>query len=201
MKSKIMIEELSEEYRMFLPVFWKIDSLFQKEKVIFAIEGGSGSGKTTLSKLLEQVYDCNVFHMDDFFLRPVQRTKERFGEPGGNVDRERFLEEVLLPLSKNEPVDYVRFDCSTFTLLPAKKMIPKRLNIIEGSYSMHPELAGWYDFGVFLDVSPALQEERIKSRNSPEQVKRFFEEWIPMEKRYHDAMKVRERCDLKIQID
>ena len=201
MKSKIMIEELSEEYRMFLPVFWKIDSLFQKEKVIFAIEGGSGSGKTTLSKLLEQVYDCNVFHMDDFFLRPVQRTKERFEEPGGNVDRERFLEEVLLPLSKNEPVDYVRFDCSTFTLLPAKKMIPKRLNIIEGSYSMHPELAGWYDFGVFLDVSPALQEERIKSRNSPEQVKRFFEEWIPMEKRYHDAMKVRERCDLKIQIN
>ena len=201
MKSKIMIEELSEEYKMFLPIFWKIDSLFQKEKVIFAIEGGSGSGKTTLSKLLEQVYDCNVFHMDDFFLRPVQRTKERFEEPGGNVDRERFLEEVLLPLSKNEPVDYVRFDCSTFTLLPAKKMIPKRLNIIEGSYSMHPELAGWYDFGVFLDVSPALQEERIKSRNSPEQVKRFFEEWIPMEKRYHDAMKVRERCDLKIQIN
>ena len=201
MKSEKMIRELSEEYRIFLPVFEKIDSLLQQEKVIFAIEGGSGSGKTTLSKLLEQVYDCNVFHMDDFFLRPVQRTKERFEEPGGNVDRERFLEEVLLPLSKNEPVDYVRFDCSTFTLLPAKKISPKKLNIIEGSYSMHPVLAGWYDFGVFLDISTTLQEERIKKRNSPEQVKRFLEEWIPMERKYHEAMKVRERCDLKIRIN
>ena len=108
------------------------------------------------------------------------------------------METVLLPLSKNEPVDYVRFDCSTFTLLPAKKMIPKRLNIIEGSYSMHPELAGWYDFGVFLDVSPALQEERIKSRNSPEQVKRFFEEWIPMENRYFNVLLFSDRIDITL---
>ena len=201
MKSEKMIRELSEEYRIFLPVFEKIDSLLQQEKIIFAIEGGSGSGKTTLSKLLEQVYDCNVFHMDDFFLRPVQRTKERFEEPGGNVDWERFLEEILLPLSKNEPVNYVRFDCSTFTLLPAKKMIPQKLNIIEGSYSMHPVLAGWYNFGVFLDISTTLQEERIKKRNSPKQVKRFLEEWIPMERKYHEVMKVRERCDLKIRIN
>lgn len=201
MKSEKTIRELPEEYRIFLPVFEKIDSLIQQEKVIFAIEGGSGSGKTTLSKLLEQVYDCNVFHMDDFFLRPVQRTKERFEEPGGNVDRERFLEEVLLPLSKNEPVDYVRFDCSTFTLLPVKKIPSKKINIIEGSYSMHPELARMYDFGVFLDISPILQEERIKKRNSPKQLKRFLDEWIPMERKYHEAMKVRERCELRILIN
>ena len=56
--------------------------------------------------------------MDDFFLRPEQRTPERFSEPGGNVDRERFLSEVLLPLRQGEAVDYRRFDCATFTIAP-----------------------------------------------------------------------------------
>ena len=93
------------ENEMFLPLFEKIDILLQKGKVNFAIEGGSGSGKSSLSKMLEERYDCNVFHMDDFFLRPEQRVPERFMEPGGNVDRERFLETVLLPLSKNETIN------------------------------------------------------------------------------------------------
>lgn len=192
---------IKKEYALFLPLFYEIDRLLQKKTVTFAIEGGSGSGKTTLSSLLEQIYDCNVFHMDDFFLRPHQRTKERFSEPGGNVDRERFLEEVLIPLSKNEVIDYIRFDCATFTLLPARKITSKNLNIIEGSYSMHPEFVEMYDFGVFLDISTELQAERIRKRNSYEFAKRFFEEWIPMEKKYHDAMKVKERCKLKISIN
>lgn len=188
------------EKELFFPLFCKIESMADKDSITFAIDGGSGSGKTTLGKMLEQKYDCNIFHMDDFFLRPKQRTKERFLEAGGNVDRERFLETVLLPLSKKETIDYVKFDCGTFTLLPAKKMTPKRINIIEGSYSMHPDLAWAYDFGVFLEISSSLQEERIRKRNSPELAKRFFEEWIPMERKYHEEMKVKERCELKIFI-
>lgn len=185
----------------FLPLFSAIDLLLKQGKATIAIDGGSGSGKTTLSKLLEERYDCNIFHMDDFFLRPVQRTKERLEEPGGNVDWERFLEEVLLPLEKEEEINYVRFDCATFTLLPAKKIVPKKLNVIEGSYSMRPELAGKYDFSVFLDISPEKQKERIQKRNSQELAKRFFEEWIPMEQRYHEVMNVKERCNLSIKID
>lgn len=185
----------------FLPLLSKIDTLLEHGRVIFAIDGGSGSGKTTLSNMLAQIYDCNVFHMDDFFLRQEQRTKERLSEVGGNVDWERFLAEVLVPLYKEENIDYVRFDCATFDLLPAKKMEPKKLNVIEGSYSMHPKLAEKYDFGVFLEISPKLQEERIRNRNSPELAERFFEEWIPKEQKYHEIMKVKERCDLCIKID
>ena len=32
--------------------------------------------------------------MDDYFLQPYQRTEERLAEPGGNVDYERFKEEI-----------------------------------------------------------------------------------------------------------
>ena len=65
--------------------------------------------------------------MDDFFLRPEQRTPERYAEPGGNVDRERFLAEVLIPLRAGETVQYRRFDCSTFTVLPPKPIAAGRL--------------------------------------------------------------------------
>ena len=166
--------------------------------LIVAIEGGCGSGKTTLAGNLQQIYDCNVFHMDDFFLQPHQRTKERFEEVGGNVDRERFKEEVLIPLKKRDTIYYRRFDCGTFSILPEVIIEPKKLTIIEGSYCMHPELSEYYDFGVFLDVDKELQKERILKRNSPELAKRFFDVWIPMEDEYHDKMNVRERCILHL---
>ena len=53
----------------------KIDELLtQKDRVVVAIDGKYTSGKTTLASKLAEIYDCNVFHMDDFFLRPEQRT-------------------------------------------------------------------------------------------------------------------------------
>ena len=88
--------------------------------------------------------------MDDFFLRPEQRTEARFTQPGGNVDRERFLEEVLIPLREGRPIDYRRFDCATFTIAPPQRIKAGTLNIVEGAYSMHPDLAPYYDLSVFL---------------------------------------------------
>ena len=50
--------------------------------MVVAIDGNSGAGKSTLAALIADVYDCNLFHMDDFFLRPEQRTEERLKETG-----------------------------------------------------------------------------------------------------------------------
>ena len=191
---------IANKYVELLPIFLKIDNLLKNNSAIVAIEGGSASGKTTLSQMLSSTYDCTVFHMDDFFLRPEQRTPERFAEVGGNVDRERFLKEVLIPLSKKEPINYSKFDCSTFTLMPPVKVISKKLTIIEGAYSMHPDLADYYDFSVFLDISPELQKKRIVKRNSPEFAERFFKEWIPLEQIYFSKMKVKERCTVSKRI-
>ena len=95
----------------------QIDTLLEEQTfVIVAVDGKCTSGKTTLAARLAEIYDCNVFHMDDFFLRPEQRTPERFAEVGGNVDYERFQEEVLLPLKSGKAFSYRPFDCSTFTL-------------------------------------------------------------------------------------
>ena len=163
------------------------DLLTQKDAVIVAIDGKCTSGKTTLASKLAKLYDCNVFHMDDFFLRPEQRTPERFAEVGGNVDYERFLEEVLLPLKSSKTFSYRPFDCSTFTLSDPVIVTPKRLNIIEGTYSHHPYFGNPYDLKILLTIDEETQRRRILDR--PVFLhKRFFEEWIPMENRYFDAL-------------
>ena len=61
-------------------------------------------------------------------------------------------------------------------------------------------LEKYYDFSVFLDVSPELQKSRIIKRNTPELTERFFREWIPMEQLYFDVLNVKERCNIVIPI-
>lgn len=183
-------------YVKYLSLFEKLDEMLDKKRVIVAIDGKCAGGKSTFSEILKKVYDCTVFHMDDFFLQPQQRTSERYAKPGENVDWERFLEEVLLPLNKNKEINYRKFDCSTLTLSESQKVFPKKLTVIEGTYSMHPSLRKYYDLSVFLDISPELQKERILKRNSPEIANRFFNEWIPLENMYFSELDIKEKCNM-----
>lgn len=181
-------------------LFSVIDKLPEKCSLTLVIEGPSASGKTTLSEMLREKYNCTVFHMDDFFLRPEQRTPERYAEVGGNLDRERFLEDVLIPLKKGENINYRRFDCSQMKLLEPVVIKPQKLTVIEGVYSMHPAFSGYYDLSVFLDINSELQKERIMKRNTPEKAERFFNEWIPIENKYFSGTDVKSRCDFCIKI-
>ena len=177
-------------------LFARIDRLLaQKGTVLLAIDGPCTAGKTTLANILHSKYGCSVFHMDDFFLRPEQRTAERFAEVGGNVDYERFQEEVLIPLKSRQPFSYRPFDCKTFTLSEPIDVSCKQLNIIEGSYSMHPYFGDPYDLMILLTVDEATQRQRIWKRSAFLQ-KRFFEEWIPMENRYLDGFGIPGKADL-----
>ena len=179
----------------FLPLFTAVDKALEKGRVILTIEGGSASGKTTLANMLKEIYGCTVFHTDDFFLQPCQRTPERFQEAGGNLDRERFFEEVIAPLKENKPVNYRRYDCGTMRILPAVEVLPQKLTVIEGAYSLHPYFGEYCDISIFLDITPDLQKERILKRN-PEMADRFFKEWIPLEEKYFEEMKIKQRCTL-----
>ena len=186
-----------------LPLLASLDrQLAAKKRVILALEGGSAAGKTTLAALLCQIYpDCSVFHMDDFFLRPEQRTPERLAEPGGNVDYERFSREVLTPLHRGETVQYRPYNCHTQTMGDLTEAAPRTLNIVEGAYSMHPALAGCYDLCAFLQISPEMQKKRIRNRNNPEAQTRFFNTWIPLEQAYFAATDAAGRCGLILEVD
>lgn len=136
-----------------------------------------------------------MFHMDDFFLRPSQRTPERLREPGGNVDYERFLGEVLVPLRKGEPFVYRPYDCKTQALKEPVAVQQHPVNIIEGSYSCHPALWDYYDLHIFLTVEPSEQLRRIALRNGTD-LQMFQEKWIPLEEHYFSACQIEQHCEL-----
>lgn len=174
----------------------KIDRLLSvKEQVVVAIDGACTSGKTTLATALSRLYECDLFHMDDFFLREEQRTPERFAQIGGNVDYERFKEEVLVPLESCKPFSYRPFDCSAFTLGEPINVTPKKLSIVEGTYSLHPYFGDAYDLKILLTVTEDEQRKRILERPAFLH-RRFFDEWIPMENRYFDSFDIADKCDL-----
>lgn len=172
--------------------------LKNKDRVLIAIDGRCAAGKTTLAKRLNEEIGCAVFHIDDFFLRPEQRTEERYKEPGGNFDRERFFAEVLTPLLKNEPFSFRPYDCKAQALAAPIFAEPRKLTVIEGSYSCHPSMWEYYDLRIFLTVDNAEQLRRIEHRNGSGALAVFREKWIPLEERYFKAFDLENRCDLII---
>ena len=179
----------------------QIDLLLERiETVVVAIDGSCTAGKTTLAAFLANRYDCNVIHMDDFFLRTAQRTAERLAETGGNVDYERFREEVLENLRTGKAFSYRSYDCSTGKLKAPVEVQPKQLTIVEGTYSQHPYFGDAYDLRIFLQVSAELRQQRILQRPAFLH-RRFFEEWIPMEQQYFKAFSIGEKSHLNLDLN
>lgn len=186
-----------KEYARFPQLYAAMErTLREKGTVNVAIDGNSGAGKSTAAELLSTLFDCNVFHTDDFFLPLEKRTPERMSEVGGNMERERFREEICEKVRKGEPFSYRPFHGSVMSLADPVEVQPKPVNIFEGSYSLHPELREYYDVKVFLSLSPKEQEARILERSGGFMLRRFLEEWIPKENEYFDRMGIREAADL-----
>lgn len=184
---------VKKEYADYCRVFCDIDRLLAVEgtkPVLAAIDGKSGSGKSTLGELIREVYECSLFHMDDFFLQPHQRTEERFAEIGGNVDYERFYDQVLIPVLAGKNFSYRRYDCCSGKLAETIDVTASRLNIIEGVYSQHPYFGEIYDLKYFLTVSDEEQKERILKRNGEFMLERFLNEWIPLENAYFEKFEI-----------
>lgn len=178
----------------------QLDELDKKERVIAAIDGRCGAGKTTLAEQLRKRNGFTVLHMDDFFLRPEQRVPERWDKPGENVDHERFLEEVLIPLTKGESFSYRPFDCHTQDFKEPVEVRPARITIVEGSYSCHPDLWGYYDLHIFLTIDKNEQLRRLTERGRGS-IEMFRNRWIPLEEEYFSAFQIEKRCELRFTME
>lgn len=194
-ENKLHIKEACKE--RFAPVVAAVETLLEEGKdtpILIGIDGKAASGKTTLAYYLSSLFDCNLFHMDDFFLQPHQRTNTRLQEIGGNVDYERFYEEVLSNVLQKKMVYYRPYSCKEQKIQGEVNLPYQKLNIIEGSYSLHPYFKEPYDLKIFTDCSEELQMARIKNRNGEMALIRFQEEWIPKENQYFKTYGIRNGC-------
>ncbi len=192
---------MDRDLALYLPALKAIDKALRETEgpVIAAVDGRCASGKSTFARRAAQVFDsCSVFHMDDFFLPFEKRTPERLAAPGGNVDYERAAAEVFEPLSRGEEVALRVFDCSDGSFGEPETIPFRRLNIVEGSYSLHPALSGYSQVHIFLTCSPEAQMARLEKRESEKSLQNFKDRWIPMEEAYFEKLSVMDQCDVVV---
>ena len=163
------------------------------------------AGKTTLSERLGERYGCNVFHIDDFYLPIVMQTPEVMKEPGGNINYDRFIAEIMAPLTSDSVVVYRPFLCMEQEYAPGVSLKRTGVNVIEGTYSCHPrlreiyaKLMGWEVITLFMDIDDRNQRDRVRGRVGELRFKLFEDKWIPRERDYFSAYSVREYCDYSI---
>lgn len=186
---------VSEYYVNILPALAAIDcAMMEHPRLRVAIDGPCASGKSTLGAALRDIYSCPLIHMDDFFLRPEQRTRERLAQPGGNVDYERFFHEVLSPLTAGQPFSYRPWDCGQGSFGAEIPILPAQLTVVEGSYSLHPDLRNAYQLRIWVQASMESRRQRLLERGGPECLARFEEVWIPLENLYFDRCGVPDVC-------
>lgn len=185
--------------RSFIPYMALLTSieayLQEKKPLILGIDGRCGSGKSTLGQMLADLYHIPCIAMDDFFLPLEKRSQARYQEIGGNVDYERFIDEVKQPILANQPFSYRQFDCSQMAFGDSKTIDLPLFYLIEGTYCMHPQIKDLYHLKVFMDISSELQKKRIVRRNGQAMWEKFEKLWIPLEEKYITSQKLEKEAD------
>ena len=73
------------------------------------------------------------------------------------LDYVRFKREVIEGLITGQEFRISSIHCQTMALEEYVTVVPRQLNIIEGVYSMHPTLIGYYDLKIFLSIDSERQ--------------------------------------------
>lgn len=185
---------LPKRYVDFFPVYRLInDIIHHQEHACFMIDGCCAAGKSTLADTLAQLFPVLIFHMDDYFLQPHQREKQRLLQPGGNVDYERFDKEILSSIRQKHDIIYQPYDCMSQSLMPEKHVKYQPYIVIEGSYAHHPYFQ-MDAVKILIHCERHVQLQRIKQR-SPYLYERFVKEWIPMEDTYFQTFDIVHHAD------
>ena len=181
---------------VYQPVIKQVQKCIQeKEQVILSIDGRCGSGKSSLAEFLGNRYDCNIMHMDDFYLPMIKREENWWEIPGGNMDFERIRNEIAEPLLRQEKICYRPYNCREDCFRQTRVMLPKQLNILEGSYSQHPMIHIPYSLKIFLTCSAEEQARRLQEREG-DHYENFVNRWIPMEELYNRAFGIDQAKDI-----
>lgn len=143
----------------------KLEQLMQeKDHVVIAIDGPNHALGARIAEQLQQKYKCNIFRTSNYNRLPDDLTSGSAAQPGGRLDCARLRTEVIEPLRAGADVSFRVYSVIAMSYMPAMPVSARKLNIIEGVYSMHPELAPLYDLTVFApanSVSYASEAEAL----------------------------------------
>ena len=168
-------------------------------RLLITLDGPCATGKSTLARKLARVFGGEVLHTDDFVIPHAQKTPERLAIPGGNCDADRLAGEVARPYKAGEAVRCRRYDFMADRLLPEEEIPDTPVLILEGSYCNLPVIRQYADLRLFLEAPWEVREERLRRRESPASLQRFYDRWIPLEDAYFAAYRLPDEGQILIR--
>lgn len=126
-----------------------------------AIDGQARAGKTTLAAYLSKKYGAPVVHLSDFILPPARRAADAETTPAGDLDLERFDEEIVTPWLEKRPLVYTTVDPTSGEMLDRRALPDGQMFIFEGTYVLHPYIRDFYDLRLFVRVGEEEQARRL----------------------------------------
>lgn len=159
-----------------------------KRPFLVGFDGRGGAGKSTLAKSwCEQMPDAVIVHVDDFYRVIEESVRESFSPQQGyerNFDWQRLEQQVLQPLTVQQPARYERYDWVQQALAETIEVNPHKIVLVEGVGSTRPELRNYYDLRIWVETSDAerMRRQYARRENTNEQITR----WAAAEAYYVD---------------
>ena len=152
-----------------------------------AIDGPGGAGKSTFAhRLSRSASGAPTVHTDDF----------------ASVDNPlnwwpRLLEQVIVPLKRDEPAHYQRYDWPTESLAEWHTIEPAPIVIIEGVSSGRSEWASHLSYLIWIETPRELRLKRAVERDGADALD-DWEFWMGEEHTHYANDPTRERADTEI---
>jgi uridine kinase len=136
-----------------------------------------------------------IVEIDDFFLKDAKSNANK-----SNFDRARLKEQVLIPLRKGRSAAYQKLLWDTNTLSDFQKIPPSRYVIIDGVSSLHPDIAEYIDYKIWVDTPADVAKERMVKRDKDlgDEHGELWDHWTKSFQMYKDLHKPELRADLVV---
>ena len=154
--------------------------------MVVAIDGFGGAGKSTLAGRLSEELGATVVHTDDF---------AEWANPLGWWPR--LIEEVLRPLSTNEPARYQRFDWDLGELAEWHDVAPGGVVVIEGVSSSRAVFRPHLSLSVWVETSRRVRFARGIARDGDGMADAWVK-WMADEDEWAAVERPREFADLVV---
>ena len=158
----------------------EIVALYAGGRVVVAIDGMDGAGKTHFANDLAVALTAtgrSVFRasIDDFHRSQAERHARGADSPDGyyrdSFDYSTFRRVLLEPFRMGGSTAFVTAAFDRVRDLPVQskwRTGPKdAILVLDGIFLNRPELAGLWNYSVWLDVSRDIAEERMLDRDGP----------------------------------
>jgi uridine kinase len=167
-----------------------------------AIDGGGGAGKSTLARGISEAFAGRVaiIRCDDFY-RPLLGEKHLHLTPEeayeNYFDWRRLRDEALVPLRAGNRALYQRYDWATDRLADWSEIGPREIILVEGVFSMRPELRPLIDVAIFIETPRDERMRRMSAR--PQESTSWMAQWMAVEDWYLEYVAPDRPADLVLK--